>query len=41
MEESYILATSPNVRPGGGKDGAVTVEPLTPVVGDDNDVLEG
>ena len=41
MEESYILATSPNVRPGGGKDGAVTVEPLIPVVGNDNDELEG
>lgn len=41
MEESYILATSPNVQPGGGQGGSVTVEPLTPVVGDDNDELEG
>ena len=41
MEESYILATSPNVQPGGGKGGTVTVEPLIPVVGNDNDELEG
>ncbi len=41
MEESYILATSPNVQPGGGQGGSVTVEPPTPVVGDDNDELEG
>lgn len=41
MEESYILAASPNVQPGGGKGGSVTVEPLTPVTDDDNDVLEG
>ena len=41
MEESYILATSPNVQPGGGKGGSVTVEPPTPVVGNDNDELEG
>ena len=30
MEESYILATSPNVQPGGGQGGSVTVEPPTP-----------
>ena len=41
MEESYILAISPNVQPGGGKGGSVTVEPLIPVVGNDNDELEG
>lgn len=41
MEESYILATSPNVQPGGGKGGAVTVEPLRPDVGDDGDELVG
>lgn len=41
MEESYILATSPNVQPGGGQGGSVTVKPPTPVVGDDNDELEG
>ena len=29
MEESYILATSPNVQPGGGQGGSVTVEPPT------------
>lgn len=41
MEESYILTASPNVQPGGGKGGSVTVEPLIPVVGDNNDELEG
>lgn len=41
MEESYILTASPNVQPGGGKGGSVTVEPLIPVVGNDNDELEG
>lgn len=41
MEESYILAASPNVQPGGGKGGAVTVEPLRPDVGDNNDEIEG
>ncbi len=41
MEESYILATSPNVQPGGGKGGAVTVEPPRPDVGDDGDELVG
>lgn len=41
MEESYILATSPNVQPGGAQGGSVTVEPPTPVVGDNNDEIEG
>ncbi|WP_449018947.1 hypothetical protein [Prevotella jejuni] len=41
MEESYILTASPNVQPGGGQGGSVTVEPPTPVVGDDNDELIG
>ena len=41
MEESYILATSPNVQPGVGQNGTVTVEPLTPDVGDNNDEIEG
>lgn len=41
--EEYLLAASPNVRPGGGGNppGSVTVEPLIPVVGDDGDNLEG
>lgn len=43
MEDKFLLATSPNVRPGGGgtPSGSVTVEPLTPVVGDDDDELVG
>lgn len=43
MEDKFLLATSPNVRPGGGGNpsGSVTVEPLTPVVGDDDDELVG
>jgi hypothetical protein len=41
MEESYILATSPNVQPGGAQGGSVTVESLTPDVGDNNDEIEG
>ena len=41
--EEYLLAASPNVRPGGGGNpsGSVTIEPLIPVVGDDGDILEG
>ena len=41
--EEYLLAASPNVRPGGGGNpsGSITVEPLIPVVGDDGDILEG
>ena len=41
--EEYLLAASPNVRPGGGGNpsGSVTVEPLRPDVGDDGDNLEG
>lgn len=43
MEDKVLLATSPNVRPGGGgtPSGSVTVEPLTPAVGDDDDELVG
>ena len=39
----YLLAASPNVRPGGGGNppGSVTVEPLVPVDGGDDDNLEG
>ena len=41
--EEYFLAASPNVRPGGGgtPSGSVTVEPLVPVDGGDDDNLEG
>lgn len=41
--EEYLLAASPNVRPGGGgtPSGSVTVEPLRPDVGDDDDNLVG
>jgi len=43
MEDKFLLATSPNVRPGGGgtPSGSVTVEPLTPAVGDNDDELVG
>ena len=41
--EEYLLAASPNVRPGGGGNppGSVAVEPLVPVDGGDDDNLEG
>ena len=41
--EEYLLAASPNVRPGGGGNppGSVTIEPLVPVDGGDEDNLEG
>ena len=41
--EEYLLATSPNVRPGGGGNppGSITIEPLVPVDGGDDDNLEG
>ena len=41
--EEYLLAASPNVRPGGGGNppGSVTVEPLVPVDGGDDDNIEG
>ena len=42
-EDSHLLVSSPNVRPGAGGSpaGTVTVEPLTPVDGGDDDNLEG
>ena len=41
--EEYLLAACPNVRPGGGGNppGSVTIEPLRPVDGGDDDNLEG
>lgn len=41
--EEYLLAASPNVRPGGGGNppGSITIEPLVPVDGGDEDNLEG
>lgn len=41
--EEYLLAASPNVRPGGSGNppGSVTIEPLIPVDGGDDDNLEG
>lgn len=41
--EEYLLATSPNVRPGGGGNpsGSITIEPLVPVDGGDDDNLVG
>lgn len=43
MEDKFLLAASPNVRPGGGGNpsGSITVEPLKPEVGDDGDELFG
>lgn len=43
MEDKFLLATSPNVRPGGdgNPSGSVTVEPPKPDVGDDGDELIG
>lgn len=43
MEDKLLLATSPNVRPGGGGNpsGSVTIEPLKPAVGDNDDELVG
>lgn len=42
-EDSHLLVSSPNVRPGAGGSpaGTITVEPLTPVDGGDEDNLEG
>ena len=42
-EDSHLLVSSPNVRPGAGGSpaGTLTVEPLTPVDGGDDDNLEG
>ena len=41
MEDKFLLAASPNVRPGGDGNppGNVTIEPLKPAVGDDGDEL--
>jgi hypothetical protein len=41
MEESYILATSPNVRLGGNTGQNITIEPLKPATGDNDDELVG
>ena len=42
-EDSHLLVSSPNVRPGAGGNppGTVTVEPLRPVDGGDDDDLVG
>lgn len=41
MEESYILATSPNVRLGGNTGQNITIEPPKPVTGDNDDEYVG
>ena len=43
MEDKFLLAASPNVRPGGGgtPPGSITIEGATPVVGNDGDELFG
>jgi len=41
--DPFLLATSPNVRPGGDGNppGNISIEPLKPAVGDDGDELFG
>lgn len=43
MEDKFLLAASPNVRPGGDGNppGNVTIEPLKREVGDNDDELVG
>ena len=43
MEDKFLLAASPNVRPGGGGNppGNISIEPLKPEVGDNGDELVG
>ncbi|MBW4741962.1 hypothetical protein KZY67_09685 [Prevotella melaninogenica] len=41
LEESFILAASPNVRLGGSTGQNITIEPLKPVKGDNDDELVG
>jgi len=41
MEESYILTASPNVRLGGNTGQNISIEPLKPVTGDNDDELVG
>lgn len=41
IEESLILAGSPNVKPGGGGQGGINVVPATPEVGENDDELIG
>lgn len=43
MEDKFLLAASPNVRPGGGGNppGNISIEPLKPEVGDNGDELFG
>jgi hypothetical protein len=43
MEDKFLLAASPNVRPGGDGNppGNISIEPLKPVVGDNDDELVG
>ncbi len=43
IEDKFLLAASPNVRPGGdgAPPGNISIEPLKPVVGDNDDELVG
>lgn len=41
VEESFILATSPNVRPGGDNGGSIQVIDLRKDVGENDDELVG
>ena len=39
LEESFILAASPDVRPGGSGGGGISIVPLKPETGDNNDEI--
>lgn len=39
MEESFILAASPEVRNGGSGGGSISIVPLKPETGDNNDEI--
>lgn len=41
LEESFILAASPKVRPGGDNNGSVTIEAPVPDQGENGDELVG
>ena len=39
LEESFILAASPEVRTGGSGGGSISIVPLKPATGDNNDEI--
>ena len=40
-EESFILAASPEVRPGGSGGGSISIVPLKPETGENDDEVVG